>query len=203
MALRVKVLATFCGAAVLCCVGPTSARQEGAPSNAAPSSDRSSNSDGDSDSLTVQGDNAIYLEVMGASLFYAVNYERRLGDFAGRIGVGAMPLGNAASSGTEGGGTNWALTVPVTISYVGVGSRIHMLELGAGATYGRGTSGSNGDTTNDVFGNAFAGYRWQPLRSAGYGGFIFRVGVDTILGLARTTWLALPWPYLSVGATFG
>jgi hypothetical protein len=158
---------------------------------------------------TPPSSNGIYLELGGAGLIDSLNYERRFGDFVGRVGFGGMMLAQAVkgSSGLGGGGTTttYILALPLTVQYVAVGSERHMLELGAGATPFH-TFSDPGVPTNDrygVFGDAIVGYRFVNYSDdLTRTHFLFRTGLNVIMGLnARLP--VLPLPYLSFGANFG
>jgi len=162
---------------------------------------------------TSPSSNGVYFELGGAGLVDSLNYERRLGDFVGRVGFGGMMIGEATSgsSGLSGGGTTttYILALPVTVQYLGIGSERHMLELGAGATAFHLFSDPS-VPTNDrygVFGDAIVGYRlvsYGKDMTQTHLGFLFRTGLNVIMGLnARLPVLPLPLPYLSFGASFG
>jgi hypothetical protein len=155
--------------------------------------------------------NAIYIEGLGPGLLYSLNYDRAFGDFAGRIGIGYASVGVSANSesGTSGGSSSARfLTVPITVSYLGIGSKKHMFEVGAGATIlnvganasafdvSSSSSSSSSGSNTYVFGNVLAGYRFQPPN----GGFLLRAGLDLVLG--GDSLPVFPWPYLALGGTF-
>jgi hypothetical protein len=138
--------------------------------------------------------NALYVEALGPALFYSVNYERAIADFALRIGVGAFSSGDSS----------W-LGVPVTLSYIGIGSKKHIFEAGAGVSIQYFSGGS--DTLNfnagagsaQVLGTVILGYRLQPPK----GGFMLRAGVAPLFGQGSGSgFVFIPWPYLSFGAAF-
>jgi hypothetical protein len=153
--------------------------------------------------------NAIYAEGLGAGLFYSINYERVFGDFSGRVGFGYVSIGATAtaSNGTTGASASAAfMAIPLTVSYLGIGSKTHMFEVGAGATIlnvgeggsafdAKSSSSSSGSQTL-VLGDVITGYRLQPPD----GGFFLRAGLNTILGGSELP--VLPWPYLALGGTF-
>jgi len=142
--------------------------------------------------------NALYIEGLGPGLLYSLNFEHDFGDIAPRIGFSYLSLGASSSSG-EAHAT--FMTIPLTISYLGIGSKKHMFEVGAGATVvyaGAGSSGFGADSTSDsatrVIGDLIFGYRLQPPQ----GGFMLRTGLSPVFGQG----VFLPWPYLSLGAAF-
>lgn len=152
--------------------------------------------------------NAIYLELAGPGLLYSINYDRVITpDFSARIGFSYFGVGASASGGS---GTTasaefsyWA--VPITASYMGIGSTSNMFEVGGGGVImnfsGSGIIESNDESTEagasvtTVALTALAGYRHQPAD----GGFVFRIGLspEYVLGAGF-----LPWGYLSLGAAF-
>jgi hypothetical protein len=159
-------------------------------------------------------ENALYLEGLGPGLFYSINYDRSFGDFAARIGFGYLSLSTSAV-GTDSMG-NAAVqetasasffSVPITVSYLGVGTKKSMLELGLGATiwhFGAGidtidaksTSSSENASETLVLPVAIVGYRYQPP----HGGFVFRGGFSPIF--AGSSIPILPWPYVGLGGAF-
>jgi len=158
--------------------------------------------------------NSIFAEGLGAGLAYSFNYERLVLDELGvRAGFGYW--GSSASATVNGQTTSAGasfLTIPVTVSYLGVRSGKHSLELGGGATVIR-TSGSGSgfgvsasESAMSALGTAMVGYRLHPT---GHAGFQFRVGAMALvgkgLGLSAANPEAvgvLPWLYLSLGASF-
>jgi hypothetical protein len=120
----------------------------------------------------------VFLEVLGSSILYSVNYERVLFDqVAVRIGFSALP-----SSGPE-----WYFTAPVTFTWVGLGG----FEVGAGATV-------LSDRAPMV--STLAGYRLHPRGGAG---FQLRMGGMVLMAHDLTHFsTVVPWTYLSVGAGF-
>ena len=154
--------------------------------------------------------NAIYADLLGPGLFYSLNYDRVLtDDLSARIGFSYLSLGASASDG-QGNSVSesfsyWA--VPLTVSYLGIGSENNMFEVGGGGVLmdvkGEGlvdAKGENVDAEGNVdtmlFGlTALAGYRHQPAD----GGFVFRVGLSPVMVFGSGF---LPWGYLSLGAAF-
>jgi hypothetical protein len=134
--------------------------------------------------------NAIYFELLGAALFYSINYDRRISDFALRGGFMYFSVSSAS----------W-LAVPLSVSYLGIGSQKHCFEIGGGITihhFGNsvdtlGVSSSGSATL--LLGHAILGYRYQPLD----GGFFLRAGVSPIVGSGVGF---LPWPHVGLGGTF-
>ncbi len=158
--------------------------------------------------------NALYLEGLGPGLFYSINYDRSFGDFAGRVGFGYVSLSATSTDDTGSGGAvqqttaSAALfTIPITVSYLGIGSKKNMLELGLGATIlhagaGVSTIDAKTDSTSSnasatvVLPVAIVGYRYQPP----HGGFVFRGGLSPIF--AGSSIPVLPWPYVALGGAF-
>ena len=153
--------------------------------------------------------NAIYLDLLGPGLLYSINYDRMITDeFSARIGFSYFGVGASATDST--GATTasasfsyWA--VPITASYLGIGSDTNMLELGAGASIlnfsGSGLIESDdadvgaGASVTTLSATAMVGYRRQPAD----GGFVFRVGLSPVMTFGAGM---LPWGYLSLGAAF-
>jgi hypothetical protein len=151
--------------------------------------------------------NAVYLEGLGPALFYSINYDRSFGDFAARVGFGYISVSATSSSGdTQQTASASFFAVPITVSYLGVGSKRNMLELGAGATIfhvGAGASGFDTSSSSSANGSAtivlpvgIVGYRYQPPG----GGFLLRTGVSPVF--AGSSIPVLPWPYLALGGAF-
>jgi len=151
-------------------------------------------------------ENAIYLELLGTSLFSSLNYERVILDaMAVRVGFSCWPTTASAGEST---GRGALLMVPITVSYIGVGG----LEVGAGATLLHATAGSvniGGSATSSgvsALGSALVGYRLHPRGEAG---FQLRVGGLIMMGQGMvlretdpSSFGVLPWFYLSLGAGF-
>jgi hypothetical protein len=129
---------------------------------------------------------ALFGEALGASGYYSVNYEAALGDVAVRWGVGAV---------NERWGT--ILTVPIGISYIGIGSDSDHAEIGAGVTF------IQSGNAAPLIPGLLAGYRYQPPE----GGLYLRIGVigafamggDSVSGPRL---VLAPWPYVGMGGTF-
>jgi hypothetical protein len=154
--------------------------------------------------------NAIYLDLAGPGLFYSLNYDREImPDLSARIGISYFSIGGSASAGDTSVSAEFAYwAVPITASYLGIGSKSNMLELGGGPVIMHmKVSGSALFTPTDQKGGAaysstmlamtaMAGYRHQPED----GGFVFRIGLspEKIFGVPGI------WPtgYLSLGAAF-
>jgi hypothetical protein len=155
--------------------------------------------------------NSIFVEGLGAAIAYSVNYERMVIDDLGvRIGLSYLSIGAQAGSSSS---SATYLFIPITASYVGVRSGKSSLELGGGATllYVSAAASGAGVATNGSgivpFGVAMVGYRLQPIGDKA--GFMFRVGMSALiapgLSLSNPDPKAigvLPWPYLSLGASF-
>lgn len=138
---------------------------------------------------------SVYVELLGAALVYSLNYDISLDDdVAVRIGVGYFEFGIF-------GPAHGFLLVPVTISYLGVGSLTHIFELGVGATIlteSRAGDPGGSESTTTIFVHLPIGYRYQ----AAQGGLLFRAGVYLTAMDLEDEFLAFPWPYLALGATF-
>jgi len=142
--------------------------------------------------------NALYIEGLGPGWLYSLNFEHDFGDIAPRVGFSYISVG-ASSSSAESHAS--LVTVPLTVSYLGIGSKKHIFEVGAGATIihaGAGFSSLGSDSqsasTTFLMGDLIFGYRLQPPQ----GGFMLRTGLSPIFGHG----VFLPWPYLSLGAAF-
>jgi hypothetical protein len=167
----------------------------------------------------VRAPNSIYAEGLGAGLFYSINYERLLTEDIGlRGGFGYLSETARAQSINANGTTTVSesasasiLTIPVTVSYIGVRGRTSALEVGGGATFvhfSGSTSGFGANSTgasSTAFGIAMVGYRLHPVDGAG---FQLRVGGMVVAGKGLslsgdgTAFGAIPWLYLSLGASF-
>jgi len=142
--------------------------------------------------------NGLYVEGLGPGLFYSFNYDRAISDISVRAGIGYVSV---SASTTTSSAKAYILTVPISINYIGIGSKKHIFELGGGATIvslGAGVSSLNVESQNEsttaVLGHLNIGYRLQPPN----GGFMLRTGVSPIIGAGGF----LPWPYIALGATF-
>ncbi len=154
--------------------------------------------------------NTIYAEGLGAGLLYSINYERRVIDELGiRAGFGYTSF--SASAGTASSKSTW-LTVPITVSYLGLHSKKATFEAGGGTTlsYWSGAASSglsraegSGLTPYVV---AFVGYRLHPVKA----GFNFRIGAMAIGGKGVSfsgdkppnEFGFIPWGYISLGGSF-
>lgn len=156
--------------------------------------------------------NSVYIEGLGSGLFYSLNYERMiLDDISVRVGMSFIKQSVPGESLYD-DATIKIKIFPITASYLGIGNRTHSLELGVGPgivnVKGSGSASgfsSSGSGTSVVI-NTLVGYRIQ--RPAG--GFQFRIGVNGFIGpgFRRNSddpdaWGIFPWPYLSLGGTFG
>jgi len=153
--------------------------------------------------------NAIYADLLGPGLFYSLNYDRVLtDDLSARIGFSYLSFGVSASDGAgttaSAGFSYWA--IPLTVSYLGIGSENNMFEVGGGGVImnvtgsglveASGEVDSSGNVSSTMVGmTALAGYRHQPAD----GGFVFRVGASPVMVMGSGF---LPWGYLSLGAAF-
>jgi hypothetical protein len=167
--------------------------------------------DGDS---RARAENTVYVEGLGAGILYSVNYERLvIEDLAVRGGFGYWSVTATAGDGTTtASSSSSAMTIPVTASYLGVGSKKHILELGGGMTFAFFSNAANSGAVSasgdgmSMFTDALVGYRLHPVDGAG---FNFRVGAMAIMGkgLSLSTndpeaFGVIPWMYLSMGGSF-
>ncbi len=146
--------------------------------------------------------NALYVELLGAALFYSLNYDRRIGDIALRAGIMYWSVSSSAIA-PDGSLTTASVSwtgIPLSVSYVGIGSKKHSFEIGGGVTihhFGGSVDtlgvSSSGSATK-VLGHLILGYRLQPTDT----GFFLRAGLTPIIGSG----LFLPWPHVGLGATF-
>ncbi|MFT3924374.1 MAG: hypothetical protein QM778_17690 [Myxococcales bacterium] len=157
--------------------------------------------------------NSVYIEGLGSGLFYSVNYERRVIDDLGvRAGLSYMSISSSASTGSATAtASSTYLTVPLTVSYLGVRGRRSGLEVGGGLTlaYSSGSASTGVSSASGSgmtpFGTLMVGYRLHPVDHAG---FQFRVGVMALAakGLSfdpdPNKFGVLPWFYMSCGAGF-
>jgi hypothetical protein len=143
--------------------------------------------------------NSVYAEGLGPGVVYSLDYDRVIGAFAGRAGVGVV-VGRETSSSGSSKLLPLLLTIPITVSYVGGGTDWDMFEAGAGLVVthvaprvSTAYVKERQTATTTVLGTVFLGYRYQPPS----GGFMFRVGASALAG--RYGVLPL-WPYLALGA---
>jgi hypothetical protein len=185
-----------------------SENNEGKPA-AAPGTDKKVGRTSEATEHDRDAKNALYLDLLGPGLVYSINYDRVIADdFSARIGFSYLSYSMGASNGA---GTTAGLkfsyfAIPVTVSYLGIGSANNMLELGAGGEllnakgdgFINASEGSASASASRTFFalTGLAGYRHQPAD----GGFVFRVGLSPveIFGLNKI----LPTGYLSLGAAF-
>lgn len=143
--------------------------------------------------------NSIYAEGAGPGLFYSINYDRTISDFAVRLGIGYIGVSANAADGSAGASASFT-TIPVTVSYLGIGSATHIFELGAGASILHMSAGAHAlgveadGSATTALGTLIIGYRMQPAD----GGFMLRTGISPVFGHG----IFLPWPYLALGGTF-
>lgn len=147
--------------------------------------------------------NAIYLDLAGPGLIYSLNYDREIvPDLSARIGISYLAMG--ASAGDASAEFSY-LALPITVSYLGLGSENNMFELGGGGVImnfsGSGIIESDdaevsaGASVTTLALTGLAGYRHQPAD----GGFVFRLGLSPMMILGAGF---LPTGYLSLGAAF-
>jgi hypothetical protein len=129
--------------------------------------------------------NSLYFELGGSGVVYSLNYERFVQDDVSlRVGFGYVSLKGAKINGGTVTNDVGLLTIPVTASYLGIGSGNHRLELGAGAVYAHLTGQTSSDgaeafgSDSGVVGTAIAGYRY--VRPDG--GFTFRAAFTPLFG---------------------
>lgn len=159
--------------------------------------------------------NSVFAEGLGAGLAYSINYERRVIDALG-VRVGFSYLSFSASAVGPNGQVSESsaalVTLPVTVSYLGLRGGKHALEVGGGGTfvYAGGSGSSIGLSSEGSgatgYGNIMLGYRLHPVGGAG---FQFRIGMMALIGPGLNVFgddkLAvgvLPWGYISFGAGF-
>ena len=158
--------------------------------------------------------NSVFLEGLGAGLFYSINYERRVIDDVGvRAGFSYLSVSASASgAGTTASASASYLTIPITASYLGVRGSRSGLELGGGMTlaYASGEASAGVSSASgagmSALGTAMVGYRLHPVDHAG---FQFRVGLMALAGKGLSfsdpspdSFGVLPWFYTSCGASF-
>jgi hypothetical protein len=142
--------------------------------------------------------NALYVELLGASLFYSLNYDRRFGDLAVRAGLMYFSVSSGTNSEGESASVSW-VGVPLSVMY-NIGSIKHSFEVGAGITIHHFGGAVNtlgvesSDSATEVLGHAILGYRYQPPQT----GFFLRAGLSPVVGSG----IFLPWPHVGLGATF-
>lgn len=161
-----------------------------------------------------RAENSVYVEGLGAGLLYSVNYERLvIEDLAVRGGFGYWSVTASAGDGTtSASASSSAMTIPITASYLGVGSKKHILELGGGMTFlffsGASRSGAISASGSGMtfLTDALVGYRLHPVEGAG---FNFRVGGMALMGKGLSlssndpeAFGVIPWLYLSMGGSF-
>jgi hypothetical protein len=152
----------------------------------------------DADTGEREAKNALHFELLGPAVIYSLNYERWFADdFSGRVGFSYFSL--EATAGEDSAKAS-LLMVPLSVSYLGIGTPNHMLELGAGAVITHASAGveiggskSEGAATT-AWGTAIVGYRYQPED----GGFMFRVGASPLISDDGV----FTWPHLSLGGAF-
>lgn len=145
-----------------------------------------------------EANNALYVELLGASLFYSINYDRRIGDLAIRAGLMYFSVSSGTTASGDSASASW-LGFPISVMY-NIGSIKHSFEVGAGITIHHfgGSVNTLGVESSDsatlVLGHGILGYRFQPPRT----GFFLRAGLSPIVGSG----VFLPWPHVGLGATF-
>lgn len=152
--------------------------------------------------------NSIFVEGLGAGLWYSINYERIFFEQVGvRAGFGFVSL--SASAGDASSSAAF-VAVPITINWIGLRGGKSALELGGGVTpVFTSASASSGltasGTGSTAYGSFHVGYRLHPQTA----GFQFRVGLMAVygpgLGFSATNPSSvgvIPWGYISFGASF-
>lgn len=158
----------------------------------------------------IRASNSIFVEGLGAGLFYSLNYERLvLPDLGVRVGFSYLSLSAEASSSSS---DVSYLAVPITVNYLGIGSQRSIFELGGGITFTYVTGSSTAGITSAEgsglvpLGTLHAGWRLHPVDGAG---FMFRVGAMALIGEGlgfdpeAGSIGALPYFYVSLGGSFG
>jgi len=152
--------------------------------------------------------NALYLDLGGPCLLYSINYDRMVTeDLSARIGFSYLSYGVSASAGDASASAEFSyFAIPITASYLGIGSASNMLELGGGPVIvhfsGSGIleadeAGTEVDASYTMLGlTGMVGYRHQPDD----GGFVFRIGASPmkVFGVPYI----IPEAYISLGAAF-
>jgi hypothetical protein len=132
---------------------------------------------------------AVFVELMGQSLAYSFNYDRRFftgdGGLGASIGLGYLPAVDISS----------ILSVPVSINYL-LGKKGNYLEIGSGVTY-------IGKVDHDSFSSVFLtalciGFRHQPVKK----GFLFRANITPFLWFEQNELTAHPYAGISFGYAF-
>ena len=143
--------------------------------------------------------NGLYVEGLGPAILYSFNYDRVISDVALRVGFGYVSISASNTSGDS--AHAYFATFPFDINYIGIGSKKHIFEIGAGGTVllvGAGANlvgvDSKSDSQTTIYGHLNLGYRLQPPQ----GGFMLRTGISPLIGAGGF----LPWPYIALGATF-
>ncbi len=131
-----------------------------------------------------EANNAVFFEALGRGVLYSFNYERFIGDFAIRVGAGAVPF---------------LFSVPLSASYLGIRSGSHCLDLGAGGVFAVSPFGSDphfpfGSGAVGVAGTAIVGYRYAALSK----GLMLRVAFTPLFGSGKFT----AWGGVAFGGVF-
>jgi len=158
--------------------------------------------------------NSVNAEGLGAGLVYSFNYERLVAEDLGvRAGISYMSFSASAGVGTDTvSAKSTFMTFPIEVSYLGIGSAHHIFEVGGGMSvlYASGSASGVGYSSSGsgvgMLPNILFGYRLHPVNGAG---FQFRIGMMTFIGKGLGFDVTnpdkigfLPWPYLSLGASF-
>ena len=121
--------------------------------------------------------NAVYVEGLGPGILYSINYERSLSDFALRVGFGYVSVSATSNSGsTQTQASASIITVPITLSYLGVGSKTNIFELGVGATILHAGEGASSIDT-DSSATAAHNQTLSEQRAAAVSGWLANAGV--------------------------
>jgi hypothetical protein len=155
------------------------------------------------------GFSALYVEGLGPGYLYSINFEQRVDVIAFRLGFGELSgftgEEHYGSSSTPAYNSGSFAVLPLSISYLGIGSRVHVLEAGAGATamfLGEGqdfngySTGRNESKTLFIP-HASIGYRFKQFPR----GVLLRIGGCVFIA-PKGDAPVLPWPYLAFGAAF-
>ena len=145
--------------------------------------------------------NSVYLELGGSGAIYSVNYERFVADNVPiRIGFGYISLTGANINGSTVTSDISLLTIPLTMSYLGISSGNHCLELGGGPVFARITGAASSSSAKafgsatGLVGTAIAGYRYVRPQ----GGFTFRAAFTPLFGAGGFQ----PWAGVAAGYNF-
>jgi hypothetical protein len=150
--------------------------------------------------------NSLYIELGGNAALYSLNYERFLvSDLSARVGVMYMSVSASSGSGSQTTRANasW-FGAPIMLSYLGIGSENHKLDLGLGVVLMNLSAGAStfNATANAsgllVAGTATLGYRYAPVD----GGVNFKAGFTPLFIQSAGQTYFLPWFGIAIGYGF-